>query len=95
MKGELRCHTCRQPMRLTRETAQQLWFRCDACKRNAYKDDKGAHYLKDKARPRKPQRRTKPLPERYGDPYAITAPMDPALDRKPSGWRRKFRRPNE
>jgi ribonuclease HI len=32
----------------------------------------------------------------FDDPFRITAPIDPALSKKrPTSWRRKFRRPNE
>ncbi len=60
------------------------YFRCDACRLTAYKDSKGTHWISD--------RDLGPLKPIAGP---ITAPIDPALARRDSGWRRKHRWPKD
>lgn len=85
----LKCHQCRRPMRHfstrpSRNTnGEEHWYRCDQCSISAYKDRRGAHYL-----PRSFAGGT----DDAADPFAITAPIDPALRRHPVTWRMKTRR---
>jgi ribonuclease HI len=90
VKKGLKCNECSEPMRpfephaAARAVGQQ-WFRCDQCKRSAFKDARGAHYIPVKIS-------AGPGRDPADNPLAITAPLDPAL-RGPTNWRRKFRRP--
>ncbi len=86
----LKCNECRQPMKpfephAAAQAIGQQWFRCDRCKRSAYKDARGAHYIPVKLS-------TGSGDDPADNPLAITAPLDPAL-KGPTIWRRKFRRP--
>jgi len=54
LKLSLNCNVCRRPMKLTtsaedrRRYPEREYFRCERCGKCAYKDAKGAHYVRSK-----------------------------------------------
>jgi hypothetical protein len=64
MKLALNCNRCRKPMTLTTSEEDRSrypdreWFHSEQCRRSAYKDATGAHYIPITHNTRRPKRAT-------------------------------------